>query len=164
MAFQVTSRTVEGVEVFDLEGALDSRTSGDLEDALIAFLRDSEGSILINCQKLEYVSSAGLRVLHMVRQRLKAEGQGRLIALCSLNQDVAEVIEISGMSSRFTVHATANDAIQWLGSASEGERFTTLALDILKAGGGAGAAHAMGGSSHAGSEVLDLAAKVLESQ
>ena len=81
-------------EILDvkLEGRLDTASSPDFE----RFLDENYGSdntLIINCEKLVYISSAGLRVLLIAQKRSK--GKMKLKNVCEL---VMEVIEMTGFA------------------------------------------------------------------
>ena len=90
-------------------GRLDSISSQDLQSELSRRISEGDTSIVLDFKDLEYISSAGLRVLLLAGKELKArDGQ---LALCTLNNSVREVFEISGFISLFPVYATIDDAI-----------------------------------------------------
>jgi anti-anti-sigma factor len=90
-------------------GRIDSTTSGALERKLIERLAAGEKRLLIDLLGVEYISSAGLRVLLVAANRLKA-GDGRL-ALCSLSQSVLEVFELAGFNSLCTIDPSREQAL-----------------------------------------------------
>ena len=65
--------------------------------------------ILIDFEALEYISSAGLRVLLATAKKLKSAGGD--LKICSLNDTVQEVFDISGFSSILTVSANPEEAL-----------------------------------------------------
>ena len=75
-----------------LEGRLDTTTAPELESFLREQYKDA-GAIVIDCEKLTYVSSAGLRVL-LVAQK-KTKGAMKLTNVCEL---VMEVFEMTGFA------------------------------------------------------------------
>jgi anti-anti-sigma factor len=66
--------------------------------------------ILVNLEKLDYISSAGLRVLLVVAKKLKANA-GEL-RICSLNAVVKEVFDISGFDMILPVSASESEALE----------------------------------------------------
>ena len=75
-----------------LEGRLDTTTAPELE----AFLNDNinqMGTLTIDCEKLEYVSSAGLRTFLMAQKILKSK-----LKLVKVQELVMEVFEITGFA------------------------------------------------------------------
>jgi anti-anti-sigma factor len=94
-----------GVTVFALDGRLDSATAPDLEQRLLGPAGSPGAALVVDCGRLAYVSSAGLRVLLMAAKA--ARGAGGRIALAALQPQVRQVFDISGFSSLFEIHDTA---------------------------------------------------------
>jgi anti-sigma B factor antagonist len=87
----ISNKNNETLEVA-LEGRLDTTTAPELD----SFLNDSYAGIIaltINCEKLSYISSAGLRVLLAAHKRMK--GNLKLTSVCDL---VMEVFELTGFA------------------------------------------------------------------
>lgn len=93
----------------EVSGRLDSNTAQTLDDALAADGVRSHPALLLDLADVQYVSSAGLRVLLKAAKAARA-GKTKL-ALAGLTPQVTEVFEVSGFSSIFDIHATARDAI-----------------------------------------------------
>ena len=92
------------------KGRLDSNTSKDFEARLLGLAANPEASLVIDLGNVDYVSSAGLRVLLMALKKVKA-GKGKL-ALCAVQSHVREVFDISGLSTVFSIHPERQAAIQ----------------------------------------------------
>ena len=88
-------------------GRLDGTTSTEFGDNLSAKL-DEHRAVIVNFAELNYISSAGLRVLLMAAKKVRQTG-GKL-ALCELNPSIREVFEISGFLSIMTVCTDVNEA------------------------------------------------------
>ncbi len=84
-------------------GRLDATTAGATEKALLALLVDDVNSISMDLSALDYVSSAGLRVMLVVAKAAKAKG-GKLV-LTGPKPAILEVIKISGFDRIITVQA-----------------------------------------------------------
>ena len=110
LGMNVTIRDANDAKVVDFEGSLDTSTSPDAEGRLSSLMEGEGVKILINFKKLDYISSAGLRVLLVSAKRLKSRG-GEL-RLCHLNETVQEVFEISGFSSILKVFNTESEALE----------------------------------------------------
>ncbi len=94
-------------------GRLDSNTAVDFEKQLLARL-DSAPSLVLDLGDLEYVSSAGLRVILMAAKKIR-QGQGRML-LCALRPHIREVFEISGFMAIFEVHPDRAAALAAFGA------------------------------------------------
>jgi anti-sigma B factor antagonist len=88
------------IQVLKFEGNLDTNTSPKAQDALDKAC-EAGSKVLVDFSNLDYVSSAGLRVLLMTAKKLKS--QSGQFHICNLNETVQEVFEISGFSSIFNV-------------------------------------------------------------
>ncbi|GLI34371.1 STAS domain-containing protein [Desulforhabdus amnigena] len=90
-------------------GRLDANTSPEFEKELFDLIRKGESKFVLDFQDLDYISSAGLRVLLKAAKTLKSsEGQ---ISFSSLKDYVREVFEISGFDTIFRLHATQEEAL-----------------------------------------------------
>ena len=89
---KILSNKIDDCLEVTLEGRLDTTTAPDLD----SFLGENYGdinSLTVNCRKLSYVSSAGLRVLLTAHKKMK--GNLKLTNVCEL---VMEVFELTGFA------------------------------------------------------------------
>ena len=82
-----------------LEGRLDTVTAPDLESELNAALAGVT-ELVLDCEKLEYISSAGLRVLLAAQKTMNRQGS---MKVTHVNEVVAEVFEVTGFSEILTI-------------------------------------------------------------
>jgi len=75
-----------------IEGRLDTITAPELEKEL-AQSADSADSLVINCEKLDYISSAGLRVLLAAHKQFSKK-QG--LTITNVNPNVMDIFEVTG--------------------------------------------------------------------
>ena len=108
----ITTRTQADVTLVAIAGNLDSNTSPQAQQALDAILASGGRKVAIDCTALDYISSAGLRVLLGTVKRLS--GAGGALRLFGLNETVREVFQISGFSTILAVFATEADALEGL--------------------------------------------------
>lgn len=94
---QITEENREGIHVFKLSGRLDSNTSPTFEEKIVQAIDTGVLFIIVDFKELEYLSSAGLRVLLKATKRLKPVS-GKMV-LCSMADYVREVFEISGFDT-----------------------------------------------------------------
>ena len=88
----IQSNLNNGVLQIVLEGRLDTTTAPEFESFLNRNL-DAAQAVEINCEKLTYISSAGLRVLLAAQKKTK--GNMKLTKVCEL---VMEVFEMTGFA------------------------------------------------------------------
>lgn len=97
--------------VLIIEGRIDSGTSAILEKKLIAMIEtDGVKDIAMDFSSMDYISSAGLRVLLMAAK--KAGKLGGKVVLAGLSANVKEVFDISGFSNIFSIYASQDEAIK----------------------------------------------------
>ena len=106
---EIETRQVYDVLVVDLDGRLDTSTSGDASDRMVEIAEGDTKQIVLNLNGLEYVSSAGLRVILRTSKLLQA-AKGEL-KLCHANNVVKEVLEISGFHTLLKIYESEQDAV-----------------------------------------------------
>lgn len=82
-----------GIVTFFLKGQLDTTTFSDLEAALSPYLTN-QPKLVLDMEELEYLSSAGLRVILRTQQKIEELNGSMLTRKC--NEEVMEVFEITG--------------------------------------------------------------------
>ncbi len=82
-----------------LEGRLDTTTAPQLEGELKSFI-DSITDLVFDFEKLEYISSAGLRVLLSAQKTMSKQGSMKLI---HVSDEVNEIFEVTGFSDILTI-------------------------------------------------------------
>ena len=82
-----------------LTGRLDTITAPQLEKELAASLTGVK-ELVMDFAKLEYISSAGLRVLLTAQKQMNAQGT---MKVCNVNAGVMEVFEITGFVDVLTI-------------------------------------------------------------
>lgn len=107
---EITTRTQNDATIVVFQGSLDSKTSPQAQQALDGILAGGARTLLVDFTVLDYISSAGLRVLLATAKRLSGAGGG--LRLFGLNETVREVFDISGFSTIFAVFATEADALR----------------------------------------------------
>ena len=84
-----------------VEGRLDTTTAPALESALRSAMTDIQ-NVIFDFEKLEYISSAGLRVLLSAQKKVRENGDGGVVVR-SANDLVKEVFEVTGFSDILTI-------------------------------------------------------------
>lgn len=82
----------EKITVF-IEGRLDKISSPILEEELKPEIGKKK-NIVIDCTNLQYISSAGLRILVACEKQLKAEGKS--LEVINVNDDVMTILQVTG--------------------------------------------------------------------
>jgi anti-sigma B factor antagonist len=98
------------INIFRLNGRLDSNTSQGFEQKIFQAITDGSKHMVVDFKDLDYISSAGLRVILKATKAIKREdGQ---IMLCDMQDYVKEVFEIAGFDSFLPIVATMDDALK----------------------------------------------------
>jgi anti-anti-sigma factor len=111
-AMEVTSRTQQDITIIALAGNLDSNTSPQAQAAIDAILAGGGKKVVVDFTALDYISSAGLRVLLGAAKKL--QGSSGALRLFGLNDTVREVFEISGFSKILAVKGSEGEALAGL--------------------------------------------------
>ena len=94
------TRKGEGTKLeFALEGRLDTVTAPDLEKVLNESLSGIE-ELVLDFSGLEYISSAGLRVLLSAQKIMNRQGK---MAVKHVNETIMEIFEVTGFSDILTI-------------------------------------------------------------
>ena len=80
-------------------GRLDTTTAPDFNKIINEDIADTD-NLVLDFKKLEYISSAGLRVLLFAQKKMQKFGTMKLINVC---EDVMEVFEMTGFSDILTI-------------------------------------------------------------
>ena len=88
---------------------LDTNTSPEAEELLLEQVEAGETRIVMDFSKTEYITSAGLRVIMKTAILLK-DKDGKIV-LCSGNEQIYEVLEISGFLDIVNYYSSLEDAV-----------------------------------------------------
>ncbi len=91
---QINQKQVADELTISLEGRLDTTTAPNLE-AVVDNISDTVKNVVMDMHKVEYVSSAGLRVLLAIQKKMNNIGT---LKLTGVNETVMEVFQMTGFS------------------------------------------------------------------
>jgi anti-sigma B factor antagonist len=97
---ETTIVELEGLDLLEIEGRVDSHTVSTLHDVRI---EQGTSNLVIDLSQVTYMSSAGLRELVAALKRVR-EGGGDL-RLCAPSERVSNVIELAGLNSIIEIFA-----------------------------------------------------------
>jgi anti-sigma B factor antagonist len=95
----ITKKIENETAVFELEGRLDTVTSPDLENELRAAM-ESVRTLILDFEKLSYISSAGLRVLLSAQKIMNGKGEMKVL---HVNNTIMEIFEVTGFTEVLTI-------------------------------------------------------------
>ena len=90
----------ESTTTVKLIGRLDTMTSSQLEEALDEFIEDTI-DLVFDMEELEYISSAGLRIILSAQKLLSKKGGN--VSIINCQPDVKEVFSITGFSDILSI-------------------------------------------------------------
>jgi len=97
------------VRILSFKGNLDTNTSPQAENEINGLIEAGAQKLLVNFENLDYISSAGLRILLATAKKLKASPGD--LKICCLNETVQEVFDISGFATILSVSKTEEEAL-----------------------------------------------------
>lgn len=99
----------DGFVVLSVKGEVDVATAPPLRQRLIALVDDGWKRIVVDLEGVDFLDSTGLGVLVSVLKRLRTN-EGDLLLVCTRRQ-VLKVLEITGLTSVFSIFETLDDAV-----------------------------------------------------
>jgi stage II sporulation protein AA (anti-sigma F factor antagonist) len=102
------------IAIVRLIDRIDSSNAAEAEQAVREVLEAREAGLLLDLSELDYISSAGLRVVLVGAKGMRANG-GRF-AMSGMKPNIRQVFEISGFLSMLQVHDDRSTALQALAS------------------------------------------------
>jgi len=105
----ITEFTDRDIAVMAIAGRIDGATSADAETATLETL-GKVPALVIELRQVDYVSSAGLRVI--LKAAKAARVASKKLVLAGLTPQVQEVFDISGFSSVFEIHPNSQVAVE----------------------------------------------------
>lgn len=99
----------EDVCIVSIQGSIDSATAPDLENHLMTNIEDGKTNIVINFMQVDFMSSAGLRVLLEVVKKIRETGGD--LYLSAISPEVERILSISGFTSIMLVFADNSGAV-----------------------------------------------------
>src|SRR5215831_9524069 len=98
--------------VVTASGRLDGIYSTNFANQVGELITGTNPKILIDFTDIDFVSSAGLRAVLLLMRKAKASGGA--FALCGVNPQVREILDVSGMTDMFAVHPGRAEGIATL--------------------------------------------------
>ena len=107
---EITEKQMDKCTVVAITGRLDTTNYSMLEKKLMDMIANQHDRIIVECSKMDYVSSSGLRILLMALKKITLS-KGKF-ALCGLQDNIREIFEISGFTNIFEIHPNQEEALK----------------------------------------------------
>src|SRR4051794_7014223 len=99
---EISEQQTGRVWLVTVRGRLDGATSGAFSERVDALVTGTEPRLLLDFSGVDFVSSAGLRVVLMLVKKVKA-AKG-VLALCAVQAPVREVLDITGFTGMIVIY------------------------------------------------------------
>ena len=104
----------DGIRVIAVRGELDLSTAPELEGPLDDAVAAGDVSVLVDLSDCEFIDSTGIALIVKAWQELdrsaEGNGEGRVV-LCSRNDQVRRVLEITGLELSIPIHSSRDEAL-----------------------------------------------------
>lgn len=107
---ELTEQKTPQCMIIGINGRLDTTNYSILEKKLMEMIDNQNDRILVECSKMDYVSSSGLRILLMALKKITIS-KGKFV-LCGLQENIREIFEISGFTNIFEIYGTQEEALK----------------------------------------------------
>ena len=114
MRIDIKWRQEGDIAIASILGRIDNTSSDRFQALMEEGLSSGPRSLLMDFERVSYISSAGLRVCLMLAKRLRSTGQA--LAMCSLSDVNREIVAVSGFDKLIMVHDNPESAIAAMGS------------------------------------------------
>jgi anti-sigma B factor antagonist len=96
----INNMTAEnGEKIIFLEGELDTISAQTLEEKVDELLSDTD-KVVVDLEKLEYITSAGLRVLLEMKSTMEERGSMHIV---HVSEDLREIFDVTGLAEIFAI-------------------------------------------------------------
>ena len=96
---KTTIQELDNKYVVTLEGELDTAAAIETDKVLQPLYKSNGKDVLFDCEKLEYISSSGLRILLSILKGAKTCGSK--VIMKGVNDDIKNVFKLTGLISLF---------------------------------------------------------------
>lgn len=111
MTLRISVEEVDQKIVLRIEGRIDTSTAPQLEKKLAQLTQEHHHRLILDFTQVNYLSSAGMRVLLSVAKKLKVS-KGHL-ALFALQESVAEIVRLAGFDKVLHIFSTEKEALRF---------------------------------------------------
>ena len=109
---EVTTQQFKRCDLVKATGRVDSATAPQLEEAFDAIMEDDHYRIVFDMSDVDFISSAGLRVLINTQKTCKRWNRGQLV-LASVPERILDALDLAGFIPLFAFY---DDVVEAVGS------------------------------------------------
>lgn len=97
------------IVIISVEGSIDSKTAGELQSQIMGKVNETD-NVLLDLTEVDFVSSAGLRVLLMIYRQIKSKN-GKVI-LVGVSEEIKDVMSMTGFINFFEITDNIDNALK----------------------------------------------------
>ena len=105
----VTTERKDGVLSVRVDGRIDGSTALAFREAIETAIADRDRAVIVNCEGLSYIGSAGLRTVLAIAKTVS--NRDARFALFSLSEPVQKIFEKSGFDTIITIRPSQAEAL-----------------------------------------------------
>lgn len=112
MGFDIKWERIQDILIAIILGRIDSSNADEFQKGLEAEINSTDQTLLLDFERVSYISSAGLRIGLIMAKQFKAPG--KQFGLCALSDSVREVVVASGFNEIIPIYESRDAAISAL--------------------------------------------------
>ena len=109
MGFDIKWERIQGILIAIVLGRIDSSNANEFQRVLEAEINSADQALLLDFERVSYISSAGLRIGLIIAKQFNKPG--KQFGICSLSDPVREVISASGFDEIISIYESRDAAI-----------------------------------------------------
>ncbi len=114
MGFDIKWERIQDILVAIVLGRVDGGNADEFQRALAAGIQPADQALLLDFERVAYVSSAGLRAVVVTAKQFNVPG--KQFGLCALTDSVREIVAVSGFDKVISTYESRDAAIGGFGN------------------------------------------------
>jgi anti-anti-sigma factor len=106
---ELSSKQIESVKVVSIQGSVDALTAGEVQRYLEALISKGEGKLIVDLKGVDFMSSAGLRVIMAASKNVRRKGGD--LRLAAAQPAIEKMLKISGFTSLLESFSNVDAAV-----------------------------------------------------
>jgi anti-sigma B factor antagonist len=107
---EIIDYSKDNILILTIKGRIDALTAQEFKEILFGFIEKGRSSIVLDMHNLEYISSAGIRVLYQALNIIENK-QGKVV-ISAPSENVKKVFDIVELFSDFPMHKDIDEAVK----------------------------------------------------
>lgn len=99
----------DGVSILNIKGRVDASVSAQIHEKIMDEIESGCSKMVIDFSDVNYISSAGLRVMIYASKALSKNSGS--FSICSLSKNIEKIFEVSGLSTLFSIHDNLDSSL-----------------------------------------------------